>query len=216
MLVGELDARGSWATWGALSCAAWLADLCDIEVCTARTTAAGLFGAAIAAWSMQHEDHDVIDQRHHDARSLSWRTDPDGMVTFTLKVPPEQAGPIQAIIETELIHHDPLRSEPDAPAGASTQRTYPSLAQQRADALARLLDTSVGPGAPDSDHPSHRSVAEVVVHIRPEGNALADGTPLSDHAVGRLLPDAFVSLLMEDNRRLPIDASPRRRYPTRR
>ena len=26
VLVGELDHRGSWATWGALSCAAWLAD----------------------------------------------------------------------------------------------------------------------------------------------------------------------------------------------
>ena len=37
VLVGELDARGSWAQWGALSCAAWLAEVCDIEVCTART-----------------------------------------------------------------------------------------------------------------------------------------------------------------------------------
>jgi hypothetical protein len=37
VLVGELDHRGSWATWGALSCAAWLADCCDIDVATART-----------------------------------------------------------------------------------------------------------------------------------------------------------------------------------
>jgi hypothetical protein len=37
VLVGELDARGLWARWGALSCAAWLAEVCDIEVCTART-----------------------------------------------------------------------------------------------------------------------------------------------------------------------------------
>ncbi len=26
VLVGELDARGTWAAWGALSCAGWLAD----------------------------------------------------------------------------------------------------------------------------------------------------------------------------------------------
>jgi hypothetical protein len=37
VLVGEVDARGSWAAWGALSCAAWLADIADIEVSTART-----------------------------------------------------------------------------------------------------------------------------------------------------------------------------------
>lgn len=37
VLVGEYDTRGTWALHGALSCARWLADLCDIEVCTART-----------------------------------------------------------------------------------------------------------------------------------------------------------------------------------
>ncbi|HTO01479.1 MAG TPA: hypothetical protein VL068_12460, partial [Microthrixaceae bacterium] len=58
--------------------------------------------------------------------------------------------------------------------------------------------------------------AEVVVHVREDGNTLADGTPLSDHAVASLLPEAFVSLLMHDSKRYPIDASPRRRFPTRR
>ena len=37
VLVGELDARGTWVTFGALSCAAWLADVADIEIATART-----------------------------------------------------------------------------------------------------------------------------------------------------------------------------------
>ena len=37
VLVGELDHRGSWATWGALSCAAWLAEVSEIDVATART-----------------------------------------------------------------------------------------------------------------------------------------------------------------------------------
>ncbi|MBK5222806.1 MAG: DUF222 domain-containing protein [Acidimicrobiia bacterium] len=37
VLVGELDTRGTWAAWGAISCAAWLADVCDIEIATART-----------------------------------------------------------------------------------------------------------------------------------------------------------------------------------
>lgn len=54
------------------------------------------------------------------------------------------------------------------------------------------------------------------MHVRDDGNALADGTPLSDHAVASLLPEAFVSLLIHDSKRQPIDASPRRRFPTRR
>ncbi len=37
VLVGELDARGTWAAWGALSCAARLADTRDIELGTARS-----------------------------------------------------------------------------------------------------------------------------------------------------------------------------------
>ncbi len=84
-----------------------------------------------------------------------------------------------------------------APAGAS-------LARQRADALVGAV-ASVG-----------RVAAEVVVHVRPGGNALTDGTPLSDHAVTALLPDAFVSLLIHDAEGPPVDASPRRRTRTRR
>ncbi len=37
VLVGELDTRGRWAASGALTCAVWLADACDIEPSTART-----------------------------------------------------------------------------------------------------------------------------------------------------------------------------------
>ena len=40
--------------------------------------------------------------------------------------------------------------------------------------------------------------------------------PISDHAVTAMLPEAFVSLLMHDAQRQPFDASPRRRFPTRR
>jgi hypothetical protein len=239
VLVGEVDARGSWAVWGALSCAAWLADIADIEVCTARTqvrvakamrdhpaldaamrsgvvsyakarvlaacltvdnadallaiaerTPAGRLGAAVAAWSQRHEDAHVIEARQQEARSVSWRTEPDGMVTITSRLTPVEAGAVCAQIDTRVMRAD-------APAGAS-------LAQQRADAFVATL-TGGGP-----------VTAELVVHVRADGNTLADGTPLSDHAVAQLLPEAFVSLLIHDGQRQPIDASPRRRFPTRR
>src|SRR5699024_3813496 len=57
---------------------------------------------------------------------------------------------------------------------------------------------------------------EIVLQVRPDGNALSDGTPLTDNAVAALLPGAFVSLLMQDAAGRAIDASPRRRHPTRR
>jgi hypothetical protein len=240
VLVGELDARGTWATWGALSCAAWLADACEIELATARThvrvaramrthpelmaavltgrvsyakarvlvpqltdgnvqalvalaerTPAGRLGAAIAAWSRRHEDPEEIDRRHHAERRTSWRTDPDGMITITHRLPPERAAPVVAAIDRSVMSDR-------APAGAT-------LAQQRADALVALVTDG---GA--------RVRAEVVVHVDETGNHLPDGTPLSDHAVAGLLGGSFISLLLHDSERWPIDASPRRRWPTRR
>lgn len=240
LLVGELDVRGGWAITGALSCAAWLADICDIEVCTARTqvrvanamrrwpsldvamrdgdvsyakartlvphlsdenvdaligiatvTPAGRLGIAIAAWMHRNEDDDVIAERLHEARSCTWRTEPDGMVTITARLTPEVAGTVCAVIDQQMI-------VASAPAGAS-------VAQQRADAFAAVV--TQGGGKVD---------AEVVIHVREDGNTLTDGTPVSDHAVVGLLPDAFVSLLFHDAQRMPIDASTRRRTPTRR
>ncbi|MGB3410546.1 MAG: DUF222 domain-containing protein [Microthrixaceae bacterium] len=239
VLVGELDLRGRWAAWGALSCAAWLASICDIEVSTARTqvrvaramrqyptldqamangdvsyakarvlvphlsddnigdlldiavrTSAGRLGAAVAAWSHRNDDPETIRKRQYEARSVSWRTEPDGMVVITARLTPEAAGALCATIDTVVASNH-------APAGAS-------LGQQRADALVKVATAG---GA---------VTAEVVLHVRGDGNTLADGTPLSDHAVGKLLPEAFVSLLMHDSQRQPIDASPRRRFPTRR
>lgn len=245
VLVGELDHRGTYATWGSLTCAVWLADVCGIEISTARTqvrvaramrtfpaldeamatgdisyakarvlvpaltadnadallsiavsTPAGKLGAAIAAWSQRNEDPDTIRHRQHEARALSWRTDPDGTVVITARLTPETAAAVCAVIDTHVTRNH-------APAGAS-------LAQQRADALAAIVTST------DSSGGGNFVAAEVVIHVREGGNTLTDGTPLSDHAVARLLPDAFVSLLIHDTQRQPIDASPRRRFPTRR
>ncbi|HTN99798.1 MAG TPA: DUF222 domain-containing protein [Microthrixaceae bacterium] len=240
VLVGELDLRGTWAASGALSCASWLANTCDIEISTARTqvrvaramcqfpsldnamaegdvsyakarvlvayltedniadlldiavrTPAGRLGAAVAAWSQRNDDPETIRRRQYEARSVTWRTEPDGMVIVTARLTPETAGAVCAVVDTVVARNN-------APAGAS-------LAQQRADVLVGVM--TGGGGA---------VTAEVVVHVREDGNALADGTPLSDHAVASLLPEAFVSLLMHDSQRYPINASPRRRFPTRR
>jgi hypothetical protein len=246
VLIGELDERGTWALSGALSCAAWLANVCDIDAGTARhqlrvaralrefpqldsamargdlsyakarvlaahldhdnadeliglaeRTTARHLGAAVAAWSHRHDDPAAIRSRQQEQRCCSWRCDPDGMITLTARMTPEAAAVVCAVIDTHVMR------TPDAPAGAGAP-DRPSLAQQRHDALAHAL-------AHDS-----QITTEVVIHVDEHANTLPDGTPLSDHTVSRLLPDAFVSLLLHDSRRHPIDASPRRRAPTTR
>ncbi len=244
VLVGEYDHRDAHLLWGHLSCVGWLADLCEIERSTAASylrvarvmrqygvleramrdgvvsyakarvlaghltvancvelvvlavvTPAGRLGAAIARWSRINDDVDVIDARHHEQRSVTARTEADGMVTITARLPPLEGGVVLAVIDAHLSF------TLDAPAGAS-----PTLAQQRADGL---LDTiASGGGTVD---------AEVVIHVRGrDATVLQDGTPVSEHAVAHLLDTSFVSLLVHGMDGRPIDASPRRRTPTRR
>lgn len=249
VLIGELDERGTYTLSGALSCAAWLAERCDIERVTAHNhvrvaramrrftdldtamatgdisyakarmltphlttehvgdlvqlatiTPTTRLAYAIAQWSHRHESQTDIDTRHHHQRSLTWRTDPDGMITITARLTPTAAAAICATIDkTVTTTPTPADRRADEPR-------HPTLAQQRADALVTIL-TESGTGSVDT---------EVIIHVTQDGNHLPDGTPLTDHAVTTILPDAFVSLLLHDNQRHPIDASPRRRFPTRR
>lgn len=168
----------------------------------ASTTPASRLRTAIAAWSHSNETDDEVDRRHQRERSVSWRTDADGMITITARLAPADAGKVCAAIDKSMLTN---RHGAGKPVPVETLRP-PSLAQQRADAFVRVSTSSSG----EAVQP------EVVVHVREDGNALADGTPLTNHAVARLLPESFVSLLLHDAKRQPIDASPRRRFPTRR
>lgn len=297
LLIGEADAQALWAESGALSCSVWLADLCGIELSTARSqlrvaralrrfpelneamargdvsyakarilvahlnddnvvdlvdlaarVPVSQLGRAIAGWSLHNEDQETIEERQRQARSVSWYTDADGMVVITARLEPLEGAKVCAAITqglsavraaTDSDEHaersggsdvpDPVGPDVgggascryDAPMGAAVGRPRPSLAQQRADALVLL---AAGPQRDPKNlsvdgrsmgHPSTMKT-EIVVHVGPEGNTLSDGTPLSDNAVARMLPESFVSLLIHDTKRWPIDASPRRRFPTRR
>lgn len=181
----------------------------------AETTPAGRLGMAIAAWAHRNDDQDLIEQYQRDIRTCTWRTEGDGTVMFTARLTPAAAGAVCAVIDAQVTRStpavaveapnapiDPQGDEPDGPAGGSPG--YPSLAQQRADALVTVI-TKGSAGKVD---------AEVLVHVREGGNFLADGTPLSDHTVTKVLPEAFVALLVHDADDEPSDASPRRRFPT--
>jgi hypothetical protein len=80
---------------------------------------------------------------------------------------------------------------------------WPSIAQQRADALVDLA--TCGGAAVE---------IEVVVHVRGDGCALDDGTPVADSIVERIAPASFLRALIHDAERRPINASGRHRHPT--
>lgn len=179
------------------------AELCELAV----RVPAGRLGQALAAWSARNEPEDVIKARQHRDRSLSWRTEPDGMIVGGFRLEPAAAAPLLAAIDA-WVRANRRHASADASVGPPSGRereSWPSIAQQRADALVALVG---GGGAVVS--------TEVVVHVRGDGCTLDDGTPLGDQAVAHMLDGAFVRALVCDADRRPVNASGRQRYATTR
>jgi hypothetical protein len=253
-LVYELDVSGEWADDGAVSCAHWVAEAVDVEVCTAREwlriaralevftvidlafdegrlsyskiraltrvatlanqlelcelaekVPAGRLAPTIAAWLARNETPAQTEARHHASRSFSSRLDVDGMVVGTFRLPPADAAEITAPIETIVLQRRPNSRSGDAPADASNGRgtRWPSLAQQRADALLELIWE--GGGGVDT---------EIVMHVRADGCTLDDGSPIAGSVVERIAPEAFLRALIYNAEAHPINASGRQRHPS--
>ena len=164
-----------------------------------RTTAADL-GRALAAWLRDNTEPEDLAAYQHQQRSVKWRTEPDGMVLFTLRLPPFVAAILIAFL-TKWV----MTARPHTSADASTPHTWPSVAQQNADGIEALLTN--GAGVIDT---------EIVIHVQGDGNTLDNGTPIADTIVAELIPQSFISALIYDSNQNPIDATNRRRHPTRR
>jgi hypothetical protein len=248
-LVAELDHSLEWALDGAPTCAHWIADALDVELCTARewlrigralrilptiATAfetrrlsyskvralsrvatsrneaelcriaecvpAGRLAPALASWLHRHETPEHTAARHAAATGLTQHLEPDGMGITTLRLPPLEHAALAAAVDAKV-----LVSQSSFRASADASGRWPSIAQQRAHALTELL------------HEGGANIAtEIVVHVRGDGCTMDDGTPITDHAVAQLLPEAFIRLLITEANRLPINASGRHRHPTAR
>ena len=168
----------------------------------ARATPASGLGAALAAWLNQNSDPAELDAHQQRRRSVKWRTEPDGMVTFTLRLRPLLAGTLIAVL-TAIV----MRSRPKATVGgghaSAAEPHWPTMAQQYADAVDTLLTN--GPGT---------IVTEVILHLRGDGNTLDDGTPVTDTVIEAIAPTAFLRAMIHDAERRPVNASTRRRHPT--
>lgn len=254
LLVAELDATGEWRDRGAPTCAHWVADALDLELCTARewlrvgkalgelphidaafdsglsyskvrtltrvataanerellvlarSTPAGRLGAVLAKWLMDREEPEGTNRRQHAARGVSWRTEPDGMIVGSFRLPTAVGKKLTGAIDAIATRYTPSGPElSDASADASERpvNVWATIAQQRADALVQLL---TGGGS--------RFVTEIVINLRGDGATYDDGTPIPWPDLESVLPEAFVRALIHDTEGRPINASARRRHPS--
>jgi len=157
---------------------------------------AGALPRAIAAWLHRTSNDAELERHQHEQRSVTWRNEPDGLVTFTARLPPLVAGVLISELTTRVMstrHH------------ATPMELWPSLAQQHADALAQVLREGAG-----------GLTTEVIVHVRDDGATLDDGTALPMSVVERIAPEAFIRALIHDADNRPINASAKRRHPSTR
>ncbi len=96
-LAAEFADSGEWLLDGSTSAAAWLAQVADVDneaelVELAKTVTASDLGRAIAVWLQRNGEPDAIDNHQQARRTIRWRTDPDGMLSFTVRVPPLLGG----------------------------------------------------------------------------------------------------------------------------
>ena len=168
------------------------ADLLEI----AAVTRASDLSKEVARYLRFSEPDESIDARQKGARSVRWQTEHDGTVLLTMRLSPVDAGFVVAGIDGEVMRQAQVPRDSES---------WPSLAQQRADAVVALFR---GCGA--------SAAAEVVIHVRGDGATLDDGTPVTESAVAELVDESFVRALIHDAEGRPINASSRQRHPTTR
>jgi hypothetical protein len=118
------------------------------------------------------------------------------MVTFTPRLQPHIAALLISVL-TAIV----MRTRPTADASG----TYPTVAQQHADALHQLLTTGAG-----------STTTEVTFHVRGDGCTADDGTPVTQTAIADLVEDAQLRALIHDANQRPVNASGTQRHPTTR
>jgi hypothetical protein len=176
------------------------------ELCAlAERHPASRLAVELARWRNERESDDDRRKRQRAATKLTWHHDVDGMDVGLFRYPPQIFAKVKAAVDARVART--LRGQ-RATAGPGSSRSvnrWPSLAQQRADALIALI---LGGGT--------NVTAEVVIHIRGDGCTFDDGTPVAGSVVAEIVSDAFLRVLIHDAEGRPINASGRQRHPTTR
>jgi hypothetical protein len=173
-------------------------ELCEL----AESVPARWFTIALAKWQEQRETPEETVARQEALRTLSWRIDADGMIAGSFRLPPVVGGALTTGVDAMVRSYPPGAS---ADASSSGIPKWPSLRQQRADALVALVKRG-----------GLNVATEIVMHVRGDGCTLDDGTPIAGSLVERIAPQAYLRALIHDAESRPINASGRHRHPTAR
>ncbi len=157
---------------------------------------AGALNRELARWFAGNATPDELDRYHEGRRSVTWRNEPDGMVCFTLRLPPHIAAMLIAVLTSFAMRRKPA---------ADASGRYPTLAQQHADAMGSLLDDGVG-----------AVNTEVIFHVRADGCTADDGTPVTETVIADLVDESSLRAMIHDADRHPVNASGKHRHPNQR
>ena len=243
-LCARFDESNEWLTNGSPTAAHWIAQKLDVEISTARewvrigkrlselpllakafrsqrlsyskvraltrfaktdneaelivlaeSVPASRISRTLAKWSLENEDENTIKDRQHRERGVFMSTDVDGSFYATVRLTAIGGAKFAAIVDAKMLQNR-SRASADAPA---------TLAQQRADALIKAL----------TDGPA-RVGTEVIIHVRGDGATLDDGTPIANSIVSEIADESFIRVLIHDAEGRPVNASSKRRHPTKR
>src|SRR5437867_2211426 len=170
-----------------------------------RLLAVGRAGTAdhveriVRGWRRVNRKAEAVEAaRRHASRALHVYQDEDGMVTLRGRLAPEVGTVlVQALAAARETLYQRARSQAGDAGPADVSSETPTMAQQQADALALLAETSlhhgIDPGAPAERY-------QVVVHV--DAPALAD----PDQPGQSVLEDG-ARVSAETSRRLACDAS---------
>ncbi len=147
----------------------------------ARTTPANHLARALAQWLNRTSDPATLEDHQHRRRSVTRRTEPDGMTVYTCRLTPLTAGHLDAAHLDAALTTRIMRSKPRP----TDQGEWPTLAQQQADALSELLQEGTG-----------RTITEIILHVRGDGTSLDDGTPIPSTVIERIASDSFLRALI--------------------
>jgi hypothetical protein len=243
-LVAALDESGEWAADGAATCAHWVADALDVEVCTAREWVR--IGRALADLPLVDEAFAARRLSYSKVRTITRVATPDTeaeLCRLAERIPASRLACSLATWQarretpeaTERRHQAGRRLGWRVDIDGMVVGSY-RLPPAEAAVLHSAVDAMVRNSSPDASADAWPSFAqqradalvalvrggggtvttEVVVHVRGDGCTFDDGTPVTHSVVERLAPAGFLRALIHDAAGRPINASWRRRHPSAR
>lgn len=167
----------------------------------AQDIPAGRLGYMLAAYNSERLGADEMNAKQHASRSVSWRTDADGMYVFTARLLPIDGAALATNIDAAMMRDNTA-------AGGDL------VGHQRCDAFLRILEADEGPT-------SSSASGDVVVYVTRNKygklvHTLEDGTPLPDAQASELMCGATLRALVHDSNGNPIDVSPAAPGPSKR